>query len=196
MHLVISLKSCKAAYSWVSYEGLYFTVRKCQFSQALPLHTWCFPLKKQMKSFNSISVRTWLCKVFTFSRLAGDVVNIFEETYFLCGLEWGVVDNNVLWCWQQLCKGLYDIISALPEWAELNEFHVITGSVCKQPHVMFETTASISRSFFLFQSLHFILSRTHLCSILMCVRVHACTHTFPFYALFQWEWAWGLMFFY
>lgn len=102
-----------------------------------------------------------------------------KMTFFLCGLERGVVDNNVLWCWQQLCKGLYDIIAALPDWAELNEFRVITGSVCKQPHVMFETTdrASISRSFFLFQSLHFILSLAHLRSIITRVQEHACART-------------------
>lgn len=144
-------------------------------------------------------MRIWLRKVFTFFRLAVDVLNLFEENdFFLCGLEWGVVDNNVLWCWQQLCKGLYDIISALPDWAELNEFHVITGSVCKQPHVMLETTdrASISRSFFFFQSLHFFLSLAHLHSIIMRVQEHACARArkLPFYALFQREWAWGLMF--
>lgn len=42
---------------------------------------------------------------------------------------------------------------------------------------MFATTdtASISRSFFLFQSLHFILSLAHLRSIITRVQEHACT---------------------
>ena len=90
----------------------------------------------------------------------------------------GDVDNSVLWYWQQLWQGLYNIISALPDWAELNEFHVITGSVCKQPHVMVQTTAwaSISRSFFLFQSLPFIPSLAHLCGITR-VDGDAYTHT-------------------
>ena len=132
----------------------------------------------------------------------------------------GDVDNSVLWYWQQLWQGLYNIISALPDWAELNEFHVITGSVCKQPHVMVQTTAwaSISRSFFLFQSLPFIPSLAHLCGITRVDgdayththtrahgrtnkmgNTHSCTLSFAFllsvFSLFVWEWAWGLMFF-
>lgn len=54
--------------------------------------------------------------MFTFLRLAVDGLNLFEENdFFLRDLERGVVDNNVRWCWQQLCEGLYDIISALPD---------------------------------------------------------------------------------
>lgn len=91
----------------------------------------------------------------------------FISAIFFVLVRGGDVDNSVPWYWQQLWQGLYNIISALPDWAELNEFHVITGSVCKQPHVTVQTTAwaSISRSFFLFQSLPFIPSLAHLCGI-------------------------------
>jgi len=99
----------------------------------------------------------------------------------------GYVDIRMLWYWQWLWQGLYNIISALPDWAELNEFHVITGSVCKQPRAIAETTAwaSISRSFSLFQSLPFIPSLAHLCSINRvdgdsCTHTHTHTHTYTY----------------
>lgn len=106
----------------------------------------------------------------------------FISAIFFVLVRGGDVDNSVPWYWQQLWQGLYNIISALPDWAELNEFHVITGSVCKQPHVTVQTTAwaSISRSFFLFQSLPFIPSLAHLCGITRVdgdAYAHTHTHT-------------------
>lgn len=131
----------------------------------------------------------WLCDV-------PFVKYKYQTVKCLCLNQWIACSNiNCLQYWQWLWLGLYNIISALPDWAALNEFHVITGSVCKQPHVMVETTAwaSISRSFFLFQSLPFIPSLAHLCGITRVDggkeihshtytqwETHSCTLSFPF----------------
>lgn len=88
----------------------------------------------------------------------------------------GDVDNGVLWRWQRLWQGLYNNISALPDWAELNEFHVITGSVCKQPRVMAEATAraSISGSLSFSFSLSPSFPHSLICMLSpVCVEAHA-----------------------
>lgn len=85
-------------------------------------------------------------------------MHIFQQYYFFVLVRGGDADKRVLWYWSQWWQGLYNIISALPDWAELNEFHVITGSVCKQPHMTAEapTQAPISRSFSLFSASPFL----------------------------------------